>query len=103
MREEEMGKATSSEARPPTIAPIAGDEPSCTHLLGTDVLGRVAACHVEPQVWREGVDRRQLVRHNAPVQLAPRGPQSGFQVELVAVALFDGELLDTQDKNISTG
>lgn len=58
-------------------------------------LGWVAARHVEPLVGLVGVDGRDLVRHEAAVQLAPRGPQAGLQVELVAVALLDGDLFRT--------
>lgn len=59
-------------------------------------LGWVAARHVEPLVGLEGVDGHDLVRHKAAVQLAPRGPQAGLQVELVAVALLDGDLFRTR-------
>jgi hypothetical protein len=64
--------------------------------LGPSYLGSwVTARHVEPQVWLKGVDGCDLVRHDPPVQLAPRCPQAGLQVELVTVALFDGKLSDT--------
>ena len=62
-------------------------------LFGADVFGGVATRHVEPLVGLEGVDGNDFVRHQATVQLAPRGPKAGLQVELVAVALLDGDLL----------
>lgn len=55
-------------------------------------LGWVTARQIEPLVWLERVDGRDLVCHETAVQLAPWGPQAGLQVELVAVALLDGVL-----------
>lgn len=91
-REEERKSKEDSRLEPSRPAPRrqrTADLSSCAEL------GWVAARHVEPLVGLVGVDGRDLVRHEAAVQLAPRGSQAGLQVELVAVALLDGELFFT--------
>lgn len=97
-RERRKGKARRvprpEPSRPAPRRRRNADLSSCAEL------GWVAARHVEPLVGLEGVDGRDLVRHEAAVQLAPRGPQAGLLVELVAVALLDGDLFHTE--NVST-
>lgn len=85
------GKARNPRLEPSRSAPRRRRRADLS-LFGRVVLEWVSARHVEPLVGLEGVDGHDLVRHEAAVQLAPRGPQAGLQVELVAVALLDGDL-----------
>lgn len=99
MREEENTRARNPGLGPSRPAPLrrrTADlfSSSCAEL------GWVAARQVEPLVGLEWVDGRDLVRHEAAVQLAPRGPQAGLQVELVAEALLDSDLFS--HRNVST-
>lgn len=90
MREEENTRARNPGLGPSRPAPLRRRTADLSSSRAE--LGWVAARQVEPLVGLEGVDGRDLVRHEAAVQLAPRGPQAGLQVELVAEALLDRDL-----------
>lgn len=90
-REEESTRARNSGLGPSRPAPLRRRTADLSSSSRAE-LGRVAARQVEPLVRLEGVDGRDFVRHEAAVQLAPRGPKAGLQVELVAEALLDGDL-----------